>query len=143
MFLGKELGGRPTDRNLYRDGVADYEKMSKTNNFRKGLERVLEGAKKYRVALMCSEQNPLDCHRCLLVSRILAERGVSVGHILADGTLLDHNKIEDTLLGLCGRSTDDFFATRTERLAMAYRERAQKVAFAESQKETDRPVAAE
>ena len=143
VFLGKELGGRPSERQLYCDGVADYERMSRTAEFDKGLERVLEGAQKYRIALMCSEGDPLDCHRCLLVSRALVQRGVRVSHILGDGRVASHAEMEDKLLELSGRDTEDFFAPLSERLAAAYRERARKVAFAESQADRGGPVAAE
>ena len=78
VFLGKELGGRPSERRFYCEGVADYEKMAQASEFNKGLDRVVEGAKKYRIALMCSERDPLDCHRCLLVGRALAQRAVRV-----------------------------------------------------------------
>ena len=142
-FLGKELGGRPRDRQFFRDGVADYEKMAATEEFQRGLDRVVEGARKYRVALMCSEQDPLDCHRCLLVGRALSQRGVTVRHLLAGGEVLDHGQIEDRLLMISGRSADDLFASREERLAAAYRERARKVAFAEPEPGAKGPVAAE
>lgn len=142
-FLGKELGGRPRDRDLYGDGVADYEKMAKTEEFQCGLDRVVEGASKYRVALMCSEKDPLDCHRCLLVGRALSQRGVAVRHLLADGEVLDHGQIEDRLLAISGRAADDLFASREERLAAAYRERARKVAFEEPEESATGPVAAE
>jgi uncharacterized protein (DUF488 family) len=131
VFLGKELGGRPRERGLYCEGVADYERMAQTIEFKRGLDRILEGVKKYRVALMCSERDPLDCHRCLLVSRALAQRGVQVKHILDSGDLVSHDEIEDQLLNLSGRNADDLFAPRAERLAAAYRERARRVAFAE------------
>jgi uncharacterized protein (DUF488 family) len=131
VFLGKELGGRPTEQSFYRDGVADYEKMAKATDFGKGLDRVVEGATKHRIAVMCSEHGPLDCHRCLLVARALTERGIRVSHILGRGEIVSHARIEDKLLELSGRSTDDFFAPRAERLAGAYRDRARKVAFAE------------
>lgn len=143
VFLGKELGGRPSERRFYCEGVADYEKMAQASEFSKGLDRVIEGAKKYRVALMCSERDPLDCHRCLLVSRALAQRGVRVSHILDNGNVVSHTEIEDKLLDLTGRNTDDFFAPRAERLATAYRERARKVAFAEPQPDPGGPIAAE
>jgi uncharacterized protein (DUF488 family) len=143
VFLGKELGGRPSQRQFYCDGVADYERMSGTTEFGKGLERVLDGAKKYRIALMCSERDPLDCHRCLLVGRALAHRGVRVSHILGDGQVVSHAEIEDRLLELSGRSTGDLFAPDSERLAAAYRERARKVAFNEPQPDPGGPIAAE
>jgi uncharacterized protein (DUF488 family) len=141
VFLGKELGGRPNERRFYCDGVADYEKMAQTTEFNKGLNRVIEGAKKYRIALMCSERDPLDCHRCLLVSRALAERGVSVNHILDNGDVVSQHVMEEKLLEVAGRDTDDFFAPRDERLSAAYRQRAKKVAFNEPP--PNGPVAAE
>ncbi len=130
VFLGRELGGRPSDPALYCEGVADYEKMAQTPDFQAGLDRVVEGARTHRVALMCSERDPMDCHRCLLVSRALAQRGVTVKHILSDGRAIDQSEIEDRLLELSSRRGDDLFAPQSERLAMAYRERARKVAFA-------------
>ncbi|MGH6680811.1 MAG: DUF488 family protein [Bradyrhizobium sp.] len=130
-FLGKELGGRPTGRQFYCDGVADYERMARSPEFAQGLHRVLEGAQKYRVALMCSEHDPLDCHRCLLVGRALAERGVGVKHILADGAVVDHRDIEERLLKSEGRESTDLFQSPGEQLAKAYRKRARKVAYTE------------
>jgi uncharacterized protein (DUF488 family) len=102
VFLGKELGGRPSGSESYSEGVADYVRMAEAPAFRKGLNRVVEGAKKYRIALLCSERNPLDCHRCLLVGRALAERGISVSHILDDGRIFSQADIEDKLLELPG-----------------------------------------
>ena len=40
IALGDALGGRPSDPRLYRDGVADYEAMAGTLEFRAGLDRV-------------------------------------------------------------------------------------------------------
>lgn len=142
-FLGEELGGRPKDRRLFFDGVANYERMAREPSFMKGLDRVIEGARKYRVALMCSERDPLDCHRCLLVSCALAQREVRVSHILGDGSIASHDKIEDRLLEFAGRNDEDLFAPRSERLAAAYRERASKVAFAEPEPDPRSPMAAE
>ena len=143
VFLGKELGGRPEARALYCDGVADYEKMANTPEFATGLERVMNGAKTYRIALLCSERDPLDCHRCLLVGRALAERGVRVGHILDDATIVPHAQIDRRLLELAGRNADDMFASGEDQLAAAYRKRARKVAFAEPKPDPRNPMAAE
>jgi uncharacterized protein (DUF488 family) len=143
VFLGKELGGRPHEQKFFCDGVADYEKMARTPEFNTGLDRVIEGAKKYRIALMCSERDPLDCHRCLLVSRSLTQRGLRVSHILDDGAIVKHDEIEDRLLKLAGCNADDLFAPHSERLATAYRERARKVAFTALQPDPRSPIAAE
>ncbi len=141
VFLGKELGGRPRERRFYCDGVANYEKMARATDFCEGLDRIVEGAKKHRIALMCSERDPLDCHRCLLVGRALVQRGVRVSHILENGNVLHQAAVEDRLLTLSGRGAEDLFAPRSERLATAYRERAKKVAFAEPK--PNGPMAAE
>ena len=69
LFFGDELGGRPRDRSLYCDGVADYEAMARQPSFQDGLDRLLGNAAPRRLCLMCSERDPLDCHRCLLVAR--------------------------------------------------------------------------
>jgi uncharacterized protein (DUF488 family) len=139
VFLGKELGGRPRASNLYCDGVADYEKMAQEPSFLKGIDRVISGAKKHAIALMCSEHNPLDCHRCLLVGRALAAKGTSIGHILANGRTAEQEEIEDKLLSLSGGATDDMFISRNERLAKAYRHRAMNVAYRELQKDLTSP----
>lgn len=129
VFLGEELGGRPTGERLFCDGVADYERMAETHEFANGLKRVLEGAKKYRIAMMCSEQDPLDCHRCLLVGRALQERGVTVRHILNSGKVINHRQIEDKLIEMSGKGATDLFETPMKRLSAAYRARAMKVAY--------------
>ncbi len=142
VFLGKELGGRPSESKFYCDGVANYEEMSKTNDFKNGIHRVISGSEKYGVALMCSEGHPLDCHRCLLVSRELLRLSYDVQHILSDGSLVSQTKLEAELLEQAGRDCDDLFAPLSERLSIAYHERARKIAFA--QPEGDRsPIAAE
>ena len=102
VFLGKELGGRPELPELFSDGVADYEKMAALPAFKTAIERLITGAESHRVAIMCAEADPLDCHRCLLVGRALADSGVDVGHILSSGQVLTHAEIEDRLLDLAG-----------------------------------------
>jgi uncharacterized protein (DUF488 family) len=132
VHLGKELGGRPQDRTQYRGGVVDYEQIARTEVFQAGLRRVLDGAATHRVALMCAEADPLDCHRCLLVARALATRGVPVRHVLADGATATHADIEDELLRRTRRAEDDLFLPRAERIAVAYQEHARRVGFAET-----------
>lgn len=131
VSLGKELGGRPELPELFTDGVADYEKMVELPSFQAGIARLITGAESHRVAIMCAEADPLDCHRCLLVGRALAEEGVEVGHILSSGQVLTHAEIEDRLLDLAGLTDENLLAaSRGERLAEAYRARARKAAYA-------------
>jgi uncharacterized protein (DUF488 family) len=127
--LGEALGGRPRDPGLYRDdGVVDYEAMACTGEFRAGLDRVAAGVRRYRVCLMCAEREPLDCHRCLLVARALAERGFAIGHVLADGVIEAHAQTEERLIALA-RAPAELFADRSQRLAAAYARRAGTAAY--------------
>jgi uncharacterized protein (DUF488 family) len=133
IFLGKELGGRPQSQALYTDGVADNDKIAAAPEFRLGLERLMEAAARRSVAAMCSEADPLECHRCLLVGRALAELGADVRHILASGKVVTHAEVEDRLLSLENLAEEDLLAnSREERLAEAYRARARRFAFAQA-----------
>ncbi|MGR4864097.1 DUF488 domain-containing protein [Caulobacter sp. LARHSG274] len=132
VFLGDALGGRPSGAHLFANGVADYEAMAAEPAFQAGLDRVRKGAEAHVVALMCAEQEPLDCHRCLLVSRRLRAGGLPVAHILPDGRIEAHEETERRLLVCEGLDHEDIFETPADRLDRAYRQRARKVAFAES-----------
>ncbi|WP_315739192.1 MULTISPECIES: DUF488 domain-containing protein [unclassified Bradyrhizobium] len=138
VFLGGQLGGRPTDKRFFCDGIADYEKMAATAEFAQGLARIVEGSRKYRIAMMCSEHDPLDCHRCLLVGRALHEKGMNVRHILGSGLIADHEKIEAQLIEMSQLGGADLFDVPEKRLAAAYRNRARKVAFTEHQRHDER-----
>jgi uncharacterized protein (DUF488 family) len=129
LACGEALGGRPRDAALYRNGVADYEAMARQSDFQIALDRLTAEDAQCRICLMCAEREPLDCHRCLLVARSLAERGLTIGHILHDGTVESHTATEQRLLALTGASDDLFVTGQGERLAAAYRRRARAVAY--------------
>jgi len=123
-YEGAALGGKPTDG-------AGYDVLAARPEFGQALDRLITGAADATLCLMCAEKEPLDCHRTVLVSRRLAERGVEVEHLLADGRRLPHAAVEEALLAATGEDLPDLFTTasdRTERLARAYarRERAMK-----------------
>jgi uncharacterized protein (DUF488 family) len=85
VFLGQELGGRPADPALYHeDGWADYERVRATESFRRGIDRLLHGLEQYTVALMCGEEDPLDCHRGLMITPALKAIGLPPRHIRRD-----------------------------------------------------------
>lgn len=130
-FLGRELGGRPSDRSCYdAKGRVRYDRVANTALFDDGLKRVMRGANERRIALMCTEKEPLECHRTLLVARILSERGVAVEHILADGRIENHSVAMDRLLDMFKLPHDgDMFTSRTEVIADALTRQAQKVAY--------------
>ena len=136
-MMGDSLGGRPRDGMLFRDGVVDYEAMAVQPEFIAGLDRLAEEAARSRICLMCAEREPLDCHRCLLVARRLAERGLAVGHILHDGAIEPHAATEARLLALDADADGLFTAGGREQIAAAYRHRAHAVGF----KQKSRPDA--
>ncbi len=89
MYLGDMLGGRPSDSDSYdyQTGKVDYQAIREKENFRRGINRLLDGLKKYRVCIMCAEEDPASCHRNLLVAENLRQAGVEVFHIRGDGRI--------------------------------------------------------
>lgn len=88
LFLGKELGGRPANKTLYdEDGHVDYARVARSSLFLRGIGRLIDAAERDTVAILCGEEDPTDCHRRLLVGRVLAQRGIGVRHIRGDGHL--------------------------------------------------------
>jgi uncharacterized protein (DUF488 family) len=99
VFLGDELGGRPRTLDLYdAEGHVDYERVRQTDLFQQGVERVLAGLQEHTVALMCAEEDPLDCHRGLMITPAFVERGIAPGHLRRDGRIESTRAMEDRLL---------------------------------------------
>ena len=129
VYLGRELGGRSEDSACYEDGRIRYDRVAATESFRSGLGRVVDGAGRHRIALMCAEKEPLDCHRTLLVARALEDQGVDVAHIRADGGLEPHQATMDRLLDIQKLPRDDLYRTREELIATAVARQARRVAY--------------
>ncbi len=129
VFLGRELGGRSDDPSSYGNGRIRYSRLSRRPEFREGIERLKKGASNHRVAIMCAEREPLECHRTILVSPVLEEEGLSVAHIHADGRLEPHEEAVDRLLDLVGFSRDDLFRSREEIVAEALLRQEERVAY--------------
>jgi uncharacterized protein (DUF488 family) len=88
LYLGQELGGRPDNEDYYdADGYVLYYRLAEDAVFLKGIERLETGIRRFRVALMCAEEDPATCHRHLLVSRVMSQRGTTVLHIRGDGNV--------------------------------------------------------
>jgi len=131
VFLGEELGARRSERECYVDGVARYDRVACTPAFRAGLERAKTGMHRFRLALMCAEKDPLECHRTILVCRHLRDVA-PIHHILANGTLESHADAEARLMAEEHVPADDFFTPREQLLARAYDQRGGKIAYQES-----------
>lgn len=100
VYAGNYLGGRPTDPTCYKnkqlpaEGAdylheVDYLEVMKRKWFLKGIGRLLELADEQTTAIMCSEEDPAQCHRHHLIAKyLLAEHPeVEVRHIRGDGTV--------------------------------------------------------
>ena len=129
VFLGDELGARRAERECYVNDRADYALIARTPAFISCINRVIQGAAKLSIALMCSEKNPLDCHRCILVSPHLRERGIQVFHILADGTIESHEQTESRLLHLFELPEPELFRSPDEIVAETYKLQGDKIAY--------------
>lgn len=98
--MGKFFGARPLDKSLYTEqGYLDFEKARASENFKKGLENVTLGLNKgYNIALMCTEKDPFDCHRAIMVARGFDLSGIEVSHILPDGKIITQSELNNRLL---------------------------------------------
>jgi len=139
LFFGDTLGGRPRQRRVYDgDGRVDYERVRATAVFRRGLDLLCRAAEEDTVALLCAEEDPLDCHRGLMIAPALVERGLAPDHLRGDGSVETTARMEDRLLAETGVGDgvlDGLFAatvTAAERgrlLAEAYRAMGRRKAF--------------
>ncbi len=133
-FLGETLGGRPSDPRAYHsDGIVNYEERRKGADFRKGIDRALELSSASNMVLMCAEEDPLQCHRFLMICPALLERGVTPVHIRRSGELESQCAAEDRLLKLHDLAAFDsgslFISERDVAVQDALRRQAQEFAF--------------
>ncbi|KAA9010042.1 DUF488 domain-containing protein [Histidinibacterium aquaticum] len=129
VFLGRELGARSRDNSCYVNDVVSYDRLSNTSEFQSGIHRLLDGRKSYRISLMCSEKDPTECHRTILVAKRLVEIAVPVVHILGDGSVEPH---EDTMLrvaDILGMPRNDLLRSERDVIADAYKFREKQIAY--------------
>jgi hypothetical protein len=116
----------------------NYERVRVTTSFQQGIERLINALDQYRVAMLCSEEDPIDCHRGLMIAPALVERGILPAHLRADGSIESTADFEDRLLaetkvgigildGLFASAVTD--EERRQYLADAYRVQAERKAF--------------
>jgi len=131
VFLGRELGARRDEMECYVNGQAVYKRVAELPVFQEGLACLARNAAKYNIAVMCAEKDPIDCHRTVLICRHLRKLGFSIQHILADGSLEEHESTEKRLVERTGLMATLFdhslpFAERVER---AYEARGKEIAY--------------
>ena len=99
FFMGKFFGARPDNTDLYsKEGYLDFEKTSRSDLFITGMENVKLGLKKgNNIVLMCTEKDPIDCHRAIMVARAFSLEGIDIQHILPDGKLQTQQELDRRL----------------------------------------------
>ena len=87
IYLGGTLGGKPVDESFYDDkGNPDYRSMRAEETFQDAVDQVVSMARRSNLVLMCSEEDPSQCHRLLLLGPALEEAmGLKMLHIRATG----------------------------------------------------------
>jgi uncharacterized protein (DUF488 family) len=137
-FMGDLLGGRPQSPEVYdSDGRVNYERVKATAAFQRGLDRLGQALEEFRLAMLCSEEDPIDCHRGLLIAPAMKDRGIASMHIRGDGSLESQADFEARLIDATGVGAGllDLFAAslstedRQQILTDAYRVQSQRKAF--------------
>ena len=129
VFLGKELGARSDDRSCYVDNRVQYRRLAATAAFHGGLGRLRVGVDSNRIAVMCAEGEPLECHRTILVARELEALGVSVLHILPSGETETHVDALRRLRRMLKVPEQDLFRSAEELLELAYAQQEARIAY--------------
>jgi len=99
IFMGNELGAKTENAKFLTKGEVDFNKLRESPDFKNGISRIIDGLnKKFNIAIMCSEKNPIDCHRFSLISKELKFRGIEVKHIISAGEIKTQEEIENEVV---------------------------------------------
>jgi len=129
VFLGKELGARSQNPACYLRGKAQYDRIAREPLFAQGIARISQGIQQYRIALMCAEKDPIECHRAILVARNLVKNGLPVSHIHANHELETHDALETRLLKLLKMPEGDMLKCREDYIEDAYAVQSERIAY--------------
>lgn len=140
VFLGDELGGRSAHESDFENGRVVYERLKQRPEFVLGLKRLILGSQKYELAIMCTEKEPLDCHRTLLVSQALAEQNVKITHIHSDSSLELHDAAIQRLLKMHKMEEEDLFRSYEDQVSDAILRQEHKIAYSSKNPNTDKNV---
>lgn len=138
IYMGDLLGARYSDSNLLdQNGKVNFKKVSQTKKFIQGIERLIQLIEnELIITLMCSEKDPFDCHRFVLISHELVKSGINVQHILEDNTQISNDELEVRLLKKYMKNYNQTTLTgkrktKKEAIEEAYEKRNKDIAFVE------------
>ncbi|MDR5587783.1 MULTISPECIES: DUF488 domain-containing protein [Clostridium] len=109
IYMAEEFAANRSLKISYTgEGYADFERVVNESSFLKGIDRLKNGINKgYRIVLLGAMQDPIRCHRSILVGRALRDKGFNVKHILDDHSIGTQEDIEKNLL-------DKYFSNRAQ-----------------------------
>ncbi|MDV4151935.1 DUF488 domain-containing protein [Clostridium sp. AL.422] len=109
IYMAKEFAANRENKISYnKEGYSDFEKVVQEEDFLNGIERLKNGCNKgYKIALLGAMQDPIRCHRSILVGRALNKAGFNVMHILDDLSIKDQDYIDERIL-------DKYFPDRSQ-----------------------------
>jgi uncharacterized protein (DUF488 family) len=128
-FLGETLGARSTDPACVENGRVSYARLAESGPFQSGIAQLLSLARERRVAIMCAEREPLDCHRTILVGRVLERGGVTVRHILADASVEENRVTIERLIERLDLPAEDLFRDEPGRVEAAYDAQGARISY--------------
>lgn len=129
VFLGKELGPRSNDPACYVNGKVQYHLLAMSELFKEGIQRLNKGMESFRIALMCAEKDPITCHRAILICRHLRGEGISIQHILEDGSIEDNEDSIARMMKLLKIQDTNLFKGKEEIIQDAYNLQGEKIAY--------------
>lgn len=102
-YLGQSLGGRPRSRSLYHsEGHAWFERIRATDVFQSALAKLINATKKIPSVMICGEEDPLECHRGLMISPALVKKGATVLHIRRGNRIETTDEFENRMMRSAG-----------------------------------------
>ena len=136
-FMGAFFGARPKDSSLYLpDGYLNFRKVEDSLKFKKGFNNVVKGVDRgYRIAFMCTEKDPIECHRAILVTYAFYKAGYSIEHIMPDNTVQTQQDINKRLLDMYYPERNQLSLFESENLSAeqylveAYKKQNQKIGY--------------
>lgn len=131
-FLGDQLGGRPTGTSCYTGGKVDYRLVARTPAFKEGMAQLTNLAESHVCAVMCSEKDPLNCHRFALVCREVVRAGLDCWHIMSDGKAESHAMVVERMMSQLNVDMPLFPADDTA-VDLAYQKLGRKIAYGSEQ----------
>ena len=97
----REFGARQDDKMYYPNGYLDFSMFTRSMMFIEGMQKIIKAIPLgYRFVLMCSEKDPITCHRSIMIGKAFFNNGVSINHILSDGRIITQSEIETRLVDM-------------------------------------------